>query len=453
MHIKHRLIILSFLVAGLLTLLFIPVFAQDDEYKNTEIIVKFKEPGKMTKSSLGNELPEIGPPKYIKVKPDSGETVNEILNYYKNDPAVEYAEPNIRWSIQYIPNDTYYSKQWALPKINMPSAWEITRGNANVVVAVIDTGVDINHPELAGKMVDGYNAITEMIGNSYAQDDQGHGTHISGTICAAVNNGKGISGIADNIMIMPVKVLGSDGSGWTDDISNGIIWAADHHADVINLSLGSDQSSNLIEDAIEYAYSKGVVIVAAAGNTGQRGVLYPAAGPNVIGVSATDKYDQLYTGSSYGAEVDISAPGADIYSTIWLSGGVSSYNSLTGTSMATSVVSGGAALVFSTYPDLTNAQVETVLKESAVDLGISGWDEKYGYGRLDAFSALNYAEDTFIPDSYQATFDLNWDGFNSMQDLYLLSKHYGEKIPNSIYDLNNDGVTDMFDLVRISRQL
>ena len=298
-------------------------------------------------------------------------------NLLKNKQVV-FVEPNQQMKSTYIPEDPSYIKQWYLNKIDMPKAWDQTKGSSKITVAVIDDGVQQDHPELKGKIISPYNAVT---GGTYYVPQE-HATHVAGII-AASHNQSGIAGIAPNVKIMPINVF--DGDEASDyDVAKGIKYAADHHADIINMSLGSTGYSYLLDYYAAYAKSKGVFIVAAAGNDGSFEKMYPAALDSVVGVSATDNADKVTFFSNHGSDIDFAAPGLNIYSTV----NDSKYNSLSGTSMAAPIVTGVAALVRSKNPFLTPDQVMSVLKKSTVDLGAKGRDDYYGYGRIDAYKAV-----------------------------------------------------------------
>jgi type VII secretion-associated serine protease mycosin len=314
------------------------------------------------------------------------------------DPAIAYAEPDYIYEAFGAPNDPMYAThQWNLLLVNAPEAWDITTGASDVIIAVIDTGVDLSHPDLAGKIVEGVDFVN---GDEMAQDDEGHGTHVAGIAAALTNNATGVAGIAWGARIMPIKVLDSSGSGYASDVAAGIAWSADHGAHIINLSLGSASASSTVEDAVSYAYDRGSLIVAAAGNEYLWGnaPLYPAAYPNVMAVAATNDTDEHARYSNTGAYVDVAAPGGDpdssadgdprhwIMSTLW-SGG-STYGRNAGTSMATPHAAGLAALVWSRHMGWTNDQVEWVIESSAVDLGDAGRDDMYGWGRIDMLAAV-----------------------------------------------------------------
>jgi serine protease len=295
-------------------------------------------------------------------------------------------------------NDQYYSYQWNMVKINMPAAWDISRGTG-AIVAVIDTGVKQGLADLVSThFTTGYDFVN--FDNDPA-DDQGHGSHVTGTIAQATNNNAGVTGIAYDCTIMPVKVLNSTGSGTYDQIANGIIYAADNGAHILNLSLGGVVGSAALQNAVDYAWAKGCLIVCAAGNNNSTAPFYPAAYADSFSVGATNYNDQRAGYSNYGAAVDISAPGGDatdwngcgypegiLQGTFGTSG--DGYYFLTGTSMASAHVAGLAALLKSQDPARTNVQIRDIIEATAVDLGAAGWDSTFGWGRINAFAALTY---------------------------------------------------------------
>lgn len=283
------------------------------------------------------------------------------------------------------PNDPFFDKQWALAKIEAESAWKVTTGR-NVTIAVIDSGVDLDHPELAVRVVEGYDFVN---GDSEADDDYGHGTLVAGVAAAATNNHIGIAGLAWNARIMPVKVLDGQGQGVSSNLTCALYWAADRGADVINISIISFGPSFGMQSAINYAANEGALIFSAAGNLFEEGnpVTYPAAHDNVIAVAATDKEDAHAWFSSAGAFVDIAAPGVGIYSPFPPTH--DEYRSVYGTSLATPHGAGLAALVLSAVPSLSSEEVEAVIQQSAVDLGDAGKDDKFGHGRIDASAAIS----------------------------------------------------------------
>lgn len=281
--------------------------------------------------------------------------------------------------------------RWNIDKINAPETWDITSGSG-VVVAVIDTGVDLDHPDLKANVVSGYDFYNN---DSNPDDDNGHGSHVAGIVAGVANNG-GIIGVAPRASIMPVKVLDYDGSGYTSDVAAGIRWAADNGADVINMSLGGTASSSTLSNAVDYAYSKGVLIVAAAGNCGDYRYLangctyidqpnYPAALEKVMAVASTTFLDTQSSFSNEGWYVEIAAPGGSSESSIYSADYGGGYQYLMGTSQASPHVAGLAALIWQKNSTYTAEQVRSLIKTSAVDLGNS---YKFGEGRIDAAAAL-----------------------------------------------------------------
>jgi thermitase len=302
-----------------------------------------------------------------------------------------YAEPNYEVHMHLLPNDTRYSEQWAHPMINSPAAWEITTGNPEVIIAVLDTGVDLAHSEFQGRLVPGFNYIS----GGEPQDDQGHGTHVAGIAAATGNNAEGVAGMAWQVKIMPVKVLDASGSGSHAGIAAGMTWAVDHGARIINLSLGGTQATLTLQNAVQYVTGKGALIVASAGNCGdpltyyrnnctvQNQPVYPAAYGEVFAVAATTSWDGIASYSNQGSYVDIAAPGDAILSTR-LNGG---YTPGSGTSQAAPFVAGLAALLWSMDSNLSAHEIEEVIESTAVDKGLAGFDIAFGHGRIDAFSA------------------------------------------------------------------
>ncbi len=309
----------------------------------------------------------------------------------KRTKGVRYVEPSVRFRANRIPSDPAYPQQWGLPAVGAPAAWEVSQGSADVVVAVVDTGVDLGNPEFAGRLTAGRDFVN---GDASAQDDEGHGTHVASIVAAAADNGLGGSGVAPATRIMPVKVLDAQGGGSSFDVAQGIRWAADSGAKVINLSLGSRDFAQVIAEAVAYALSKDVVVVAAAGNSAAA-VEYPARLPGVLAVSAVDRQLALASFSNRGPEVDIAAPGVDILAT--LPGGRMA--AWPGTSMAAPFVAGAAALVRAVSPDLTQSQVAARLTATARDIGPAGKDSSFGSGLLDVGRALerSNAGDDDIP--------------------------------------------------------
>ena len=340
---------------------------------------------------------------------------NVTLGELAQQPGVQYVESNQRAYALEVPNDTRWLDQWALAKISAPQAWDIAHCQG-VVIALLDTGAYLAHPDLSnilwtnpgetpgnGVDDDGNGKADDVHGwhfeqncttgicvpneNAIIQDQNGHGTHITGIAAAETNNAAGIAGASWGARAMIVRVLDEYGDGYYYDIAAGLVYAADNGARVINLSLGGESSSQLLQDAVNYAYSKGALVVAAAGNNGGA-VFYPAACDHVIAVAATDANDQRLSFSNQGPEVDIAAPGDNIIST-WPLPYLYYYKR--GTSMATAHVSAAAALLWSWRPDWSAQQVQDRLLAQADDVNgalYPGHDPYLGWGRLSLYRVL-----------------------------------------------------------------
>ena len=336
----------------------------------------------------------------IEIPADETTGMEEIINYYEQLPGVSYVEEDHRVSIQasVVVNDPGYPLQWNLQQLGMPDAWGITTGNSSVVVAIIDTGIAEDISDFAGTtFVDGWNFVGN---NDNTYDDNGHGTHVSGTVAQTTNNSHGTAGMAYGVALMPIKVLDGNGEGYSSDFAAGIIRAADSGADIINLSLAGGAFNQTVYDAIRYAYEvKGVAIFASSGNSDAATVDYPAAyGEYVIAVGATDRNNERAYYSNYGSMLDIVAPGGDI--SIDPSGGILQQTVLggdpstenfyyyQGTSMAASHASALGALLLSRNPLLSPAEIFTAITTTAEDLGTAGKDEYYGYGLINPVAAL-----------------------------------------------------------------
>jgi len=391
------------------------VSASTETYVPGEIVVKFhdgvsRQQVDAVQADLGTSLisanTQIG---INQLRIPAGSTVEDMVAAFNARPDVEFAEPNYIAHAFMTPNDPYYSYQWHMPMINMPAAWDQTTGSPSVVVAVIDCGVAYETygaftqaPDLAGTtFVAGYDYVNN---DSHPNDDCAHGTHVAGTIAQTTNNSLGVAGVAFNCAIMPIKVLDASGNGTYTAIVNGITYAADHGAEVINMSLGGASGSTALQNAVIYAYNAGVTIVCAAGNAGTSAPQYPAAYTQCISVSAV-RYDQTYTWyTSYGSTIDICAPGGDV--AIDQNGdgypdgvlqqthdgtnyGTFGYYFYDGTSMACPHVAGLAALLISKNGGtMTPTAVRAAIQNTATDLGAAGWDQYYGYGLINANAAL-----------------------------------------------------------------
>lgn len=307
----------------------------------------------------------------------------KLLRALQSNKDVEYAEPDSVAHAIGTTNDPYFTQgyQWYLSKIEATTAWDTTTGSSSVVVAVLDTGVLASHPDISGKVLVGYNFVSNSTDTT---DDNGHGTAVAGLTSASTNNGVGMAAVSWANPVMPVKVLGADGSGSYSGISNGITWAADRGARIINLSLGGTSSSRTLQDAVNYAWNKNVILIAAAGNNGNNTAVYPAACSNVVAVSATNSTDGRPSWSNYGSYVDVSAPGVSV---LTLSG-ASSYANWNGTSFSSPVTSGVVALMASANTSLSNAGIVDALLKNSDDIGAAGYDVYFGHGRVNARRAV-----------------------------------------------------------------
>ncbi len=322
--------------------------------------------------------------------------IANVLAKLKADPRVEHVEPHARVRGLFVPDDPMYRQQWHLKRVGAEDAWRLSVGRG-VTVAVIDTGVACETIDgfkkatdlVETRCVDGYNFVKN---NQRASDDQGHGTHVAGTIAQSTDNALGAAGLAFRARLMPVKVLSADGWGTTTAVADGIRWAADHGAHVINLSLGGPRNSFILQRAVDHARSRGVVVVAAAGNSGGS-VGFPGASRGVIGVSATDGNDKLAWFSSRGKGVDIAAPGVDVVQQTICDRGLNGcevFPSYNGTSMACPHVAGAAALLVSLGVS-DPAAIEHYLKTTARSLGDDPEGHRFGAGLLQAQAAAERA--------------------------------------------------------------
>lgn len=358
---------------------------------------------------------------------------------------VQWAEPVRFVYAAYTPSDFFFQMQWGLHSIEATRAWDTTMGTPAVKIAIVDSGIDLTHPEFAGRVTGGLDSAGYDFVNDdhYAQDDTsgGHGTHVAGIAVAVSENETGGVGVAPMCSVIPVKVLGSNGSGLNYDIGEGIKWAADQGADVINLSLESPYYDVSIASRVAYAQAADALVVAAAGNHFGAPVAYPARLAGVVGVSAVTTAHAIADFSNRGPEIDLAAPGDAIVS-VRLGGGSTTMN---GTSMAAPFVAGTAALVRGVNPDLTQSEVASRLMASATDLGVAGHDSLFGAGLLNASRALTYAtwdSDDDIPGtsaSSPATGTLS--SIEDTHDVYAVALVAGETLEATL-TLTADAGTD-----------
>jgi subtilisin family serine protease len=444
-------------VVGLLLTLTATVWGADESeasFHPGRVLVKFKHlpSGSQLRGfalenglKLDRAIPKIG---VFRFMVSGGERVENVVRRLKGSDLVEFCEPDFVRFASHIPNDTLYSQQWDMTLIGMPAFWDLEKGEPEVIVAVLDTGIDLDHPDLVNQLWINADEIPgdglDNDGNGYADDRNGydfagngwlplegahdpipedayvgHGTHVSGTIAAQQDNATGISGEAPGTKLMAVRVLGGLlGTGYSSDICEGIIYATDNGASVINMSLGGGSSSLAEYNALKYAWDHNVFIAAASGNEGNSGnpLSYPACYVFTMSVGATDSGDIIAPFSTYNEFVEVCAPGVTILSTV--PGGGYESAMWSGTSMATPHVAGLAALLYSTYSGIQNWQVRAMLQAGIVDCGTAGWDKYYGYGRVNVAQLL--LTPTPSPDELQILTPPNGAGFRPVSLVALL---------------------------------
>lgn len=328
-------------------------------------------------------------------KPKSGADAAEWVRDWESSSYVKYIQPNQKLKVSAVPNDPLFASQDYLQTIGAVEAWKHRTGNKDITIAVVDTGIDLEHSDLSERLIDGVNLLDP---GSPPMDDHGHGTNIAGIIAAAANNNRGIAGILWDARIMPIKALGSDGMGDEYKLGEGILHAVDNGADIVLLSLGLHHYSPYLHEIIEYAEENGVLLIAAVGNEGNA-VKYPAAYPTVLAVGGVNADREVASASNYGPEVDVVAPW-QVFTTRL--GG--EYGTIEGTSMAAPQAAAAAALIWAQYPSFEPYQIRNLIRQSALDIGAPGWDEHSGYGllQIDRALTMEYADDMFEPNNSQS---------------------------------------------------
>jgi cell wall-associated protease len=358
----------------------------ESPFSEDTLIIRYKAPISVAEHKrLGATLiKQISDLHYAVVKVQDKKKLKTVISNYQNSHSVISVNQSVIYK-SYGLEDPKTTEQYQLQLLQMEKAQKLVP-NKKIKVAVIDTGIDMNHPELTGQLLPSYNMVNPM--NPGTPD--AHGTHVAGIIAGKKNNGLGGYGINPNAQIIPIDVFDRMGGASDYSIAQGILQAIKSGAKVINLSLGAPAPSTLIEDAVKRALANNIVVVAAAGNSGNDWTNYPAGYEGVISVGNVDSREKLAVSSSYGTSIDVVAPGEQIYSTIYGAEKLSSFRKLSGTSMASPIVAGVASLLLTKYPHLTPSQVEYILEHSAKDLGTKGYDVKYGNGIIDPVKALQF---------------------------------------------------------------
>jgi len=394
----RRRYLLQGILAAFLVLFTLAVPAADPNLKSMlhgQILVK---PNEGVSFQRLNEITETHGARVLKMMHGTGVYVVSvpwgseaaIAQELMHHPEIDYAEVDLVFDpSEVIPNDPLYGDAWHLQTLNMPGAWDVSQGDG-IIIAVLDSGVDAFHEDLAGRILPGWNAAS---GGTDTSDITGHGTRAAGIIGAISDNGIGVASISPGAMILPVRVTDlSSGAAAASIIASGLRWAADNGARVASISYAVTPSKT-VSDAAQYMRNAGGVVVAAAGNAGDDPGYDDAA--SILTVSGTTSSDLIASWSSYGDFIDVAAPGAGI----WTTNRNGNYSQVSGTSFAAPVTAATTALVMAANPELSPDEVESILEFSAVDLGTSGWDPLYGYGRIDAAAALLLATTQPAPDS------------------------------------------------------
>jgi thermitase len=405
------------IIAVLVTLFLAPlVMAQEMEEKTPkkyapgEILVKFKTGVSKAEIDSMNRFYGVSVIKHIdainvyRLKIPGTNTVPEMVEWYSADPRCSYAEPNyIGEGGDFVPNDSSFPQQWHLDNtgqtggtvdadIDAVEGWQITRGSSAVVVAVLDTGIDSDHPEFQGRIIPGFDFVNE---DSDPEADHPHGAQVSGILAANADNGFAVAGVDHRAKILPVKILNSQNSGTTADLVQGLLFAAAQGAHVVNMSLINYPLTSALNDALQFARDAGAILIACAGNggIGNADVSGPGASPLTISVGATDHNDARASFSGTGQALDVVAPGLGIRTVLFNSSQDQTSN-FSGCSAATPVVSGIVSLLLSLDLSLAHEDVYTILTQTAEDMvgppseDTPGRDDFFGFGRVNMHAAL-----------------------------------------------------------------
>ncbi|MBK53092.1 MAG: hypothetical protein CMG58_00495 [Candidatus Marinimicrobia bacterium] len=390
--------------------------------------------------------------RYYKLKLKDEIVSKDIILKFLDISIVDKVELSSKNQLFITPNDPYYSSQWNHDNygqvtngtldadIDTDHAWDISVGSEDVVIAILDSGVDLDHPDYEDRIINGYDFANN---DSNANDDNGHGTSCAGIAAAKGNNGIGIAGICWNCKIMPVKVMGSDGTGQDTDIAEGVTWASDNGANVISMSLGGGMYNSFFEDAIDYATSNGTIVIAATGNDNFGTISYPSRYDNCVAVGAMSPCNERkninscdgenFWGSNYGTGIDFLAPGVKIPATSIGGGYTSQFN---GTSSACPHAAGVAGLILSVMPSASPEEVRTIMQIQTDDIGSIGFDLETGFGRLNANKCISNLLDT--PDLVVSDYDIDFVlEPGSYADYYFVIGNAGEV--DLEYQINQDG--------------
>jgi len=402
---------------------------------------------------------------YVLDVPSGSDTRAMAAEFAQVADVFELAEVDPVGTLHTDPTDPGFAQQWSLHNVGQPiaglsgivdadidwlEAWQTPNAAVSVVIALLDTGVSMSHPDLAGQTIPGrcFSCGTNF-NNTDDEPQLSHGTLCAGIAAAATNNGIGMAGVCPRAKIMPIKVVGANGlfvsQHWT---GNGLIWAADNGASIASMSWGFDSAASVpfLRSAIEYAHNRGVLLISSTGNDPTAFVGIPARYNEVIAVGATDSQDRAFPGQTTGAEMDVVAPGVMIYTTVDQTSTPNNYTLATGTSMSVPMVAGVAAIVWGAKPTLSAAEVRAVIESSVDDLGETGLDSIFGWGRLNARRALMMV----LPPTPLCPSDLNRDGTADLGDLFLFLTtyfgSYGQTGTDLPADFDHNGVISVEDM-------
>ena len=347
-------------------------------------------------AAVSGQIPQLD--LYVLSVPEA--ELSRILHKLQGTNTFTYAELDGIAHGAATPNDPFNASQWHLGAIKAAAAWDLTTGSAAVPIAMVDSGVNPTHPDLASKLIPGWNFL---LSNNNTADDLGHGTATAGVAAAASNNAVGVTGVAWQNPIMPLVVLDSTDYASYTNIASAITYAADHGVRIINVSIGGSTASSTLQNAVNYAWGKGAVVFAAAMNNSSSAPYYPAACNYVVSVSATEPGDSLASFSNYGSSIDLSAPGDNILTT----DNTGNYSTWYGTSFSAPIAAASAALALSLNPQLTAQGLVNLLEQNSDDIGAPGWDQYFGWGRINAYRIAAAARASALANTTPPTVSIN----------------------------------------------